>query len=97
MLHHLPGCISACRVSSIMQRWHTIAARSAVTRQLLASFLQQQQLRHLAVHFDAWRRYLKLRVAKRMNALSALLHWEQGLLCKGLTVWVQRTLVWRWR
>jgi hypothetical protein len=81
----------------MVQRWHAAAARSAVTRQLLAGFLHQQQQRHIALHFHAWRRYLKLRVAKRMNALSALLHWEQGLLRKGLVVWMQRTLVWRWR
>jgi hypothetical protein len=80
-----------------VQRWHTVAACSAVTRQLLTGFLQQQQARQLCVHFDAWHRYLKLRVAKRMNALSALLHWEKSLLRKGLLVWMQRTLVWRWR
>jgi hypothetical protein len=80
-----------------VQRWHTVAARCAVTRQLLTGFLQQQQARQLDVHFGAWRRFLKLRVAKRMNALSALLHWEQSLLRKGLLVWMQRTLVWRWR
>lgn len=80
-----------------MQRWHTTAARSAVTWQLLAGFLQQQRQRQLGAHFNTWRRCLELRVAKRMNALSALLHWEQALLHKGLLVWMQRTLVWRWR
>lgn len=81
----------------MVQRWHISAARSTVTRQLLAGFLHQQHQRQLAAHFGAWRQYLKRRVAKRMNALSALLHWEQGLLRKGLLVWVQRTLAWRWR
>lgn len=80
-----------------MRHWQATAARLALLQNLLAGFLQRRMQRQLETHFSVWHRFLALRVAKRMNQLSALLHWEQCLLRKALGVWLQRTSVWRYQ
>lgn len=66
-------------------------------RELLAGFLQRRLLRTQQRAFDWWRSYLLARVAKRMNELSALLQWEQGITRRALRVWVGRTALWRFK
>jgi hypothetical protein len=63
--------------------------------ELLAALLQRHRLRVQQHAFEQWRRCLMARVAKRMNALSALLQWEQSMTRHALQEWVGRTAGWR--
>lgn len=69
--------------------------RKAIQKDLLAKALVVRMRQKLRQAVEAWHNHLTRRVAKRMNQLSALLHWEQSLLSKALAVWLQQAEVWR--
>lgn len=85
------------RLSRVLIHWHQVAEHKAVLRQLLGNCLDTRRSKQLKQTVQAWQNHLAERVAKRMNQLSALLHWEQSLLKKAVAVWKLRTAVWRWK
>ncbi|KAF8062705.1 aldo-keto reductase 2 [Scenedesmus sp. PABB004] len=85
------------RAAGVLRAWASVAARRGELRRLLAGLLQARRGRVLAVHFSAWHGFLAQRVARRMNALSALLLWEQGLTRRALAAWTARAQAWRWK
>jgi hypothetical protein len=84
-------------MATVLRFWQATANQQATLRELLASFLQRHQLRAQAKAFGWWTSYLRARVAKRMNELSALLQWEQSITRRALRVWQGRTAVWRFK
>lgn len=96
---HVYACVLAlaCRMSFMLRLWHAAAFQRAMLLELLAGLLHRHQLRLQERVFVLWRGFLLSRVAKRMNALSALLQWEQSMTRRALRVWMGRTAVWRYK
>jgi hypothetical protein len=97
---HTPGW--RCRLLlrrklHVLRLWHAEAFKRAMLLELLAALLQRRLLRTQRAALGAWQRFLAARVAKRMNALSALLQWEQSLTRRALQVWRHRTAAWRFK
>lgn len=79
----------------MLRAWHAAAFKRAMLLELLAGLLQRHRLRVQQGAFEQWRRCLMAHVAKRMNALSALIQCEQSLMRRALREWVGRTAGWR--
>lgn len=75
--------------------WRAGAARASELRTLLAHAAGARAARYTSAAFAAWRAFLMHRVAKRMKALSALLHAERAVTHRTLRAWQDRLLVWR--
>jgi hypothetical protein len=91
----LPVFCGYNRAKVLLQHWCKAARVRAHLRLLLQGHQQLTAAATLRKCMGRWRDHLAARVAKRMKALSALLHWERAMLRKAWVAWRDRQSAWQ--